>query len=42
MSDLQRGVGSRGTFECVADYVSMGIIGLMIAVSTLRLRGLVW
>lgn len=41
MDDLRR-VEVRGTFECMADYVSMGLIGLMIAVSTLRLRGLVW
>ncbi len=42
MNDLPREVEFRGTLECVADYVSMGILGLLIAVSTLRLRGLVW
>jgi len=41
MDDLRK-VEVRGTLECMADYVSMGIIGLMIAVSTLRLRGLFW
>lgn len=32
----------RGTFECVADYIATGIIGLMVVAKTLRLLGLVW
>jgi hypothetical protein len=42
MHDVPRAVVVRGTLECVADYVAMGIIGLMAVVDTLRLLGLVW
>jgi len=42
MNDVPRAVGVRGTFECVADYVALGIIGLMAVLGTLRLMGLVW
>jgi hypothetical protein len=41
-NDLPREAGFRGAFECVGDCVAMGIIGLMIVVSTLRVLGLIW
>ena len=40
--DLSREAGFRGAFDCVGDCVAMGIIGLMIVVSTLRVLGLIW
>jgi hypothetical protein len=42
MNDVPQVVAVRSTFECVADYVAVGIIGLMAVVGTLRLLGLVW
>lgn len=32
----------RGAFDCVGDCVAMGMISLMIVVSTLRSLGLIW